>query len=197
MKNIFVLTSLLSALVFVSCTKSADTIPTKGETSGFQDYLIVRGQHYSQQTALVSTNYNELRFLVKFDSSAIYHTLTAENQYDINKLYGFSDNNAHHHEFSARIGWRWSDGALRLFAYIYNNGQSSSKEISTISIGEEHQCSIRVTEHSYIFTVNEHSKTMPRGSSTTSAIGYKLFPYFGGDETAPHDIRIRIKEILP
>jgi hypothetical protein len=195
MKKIFVITTLLSTLVFLSCTKSAgDISPVKGEP-GFQDFFIARGQHYSQQTSLVSTEYTELRFIVKFDSSAIYNTVTAENQYDINKLYGFSDNNAHHHEFSARIGWRWSDGALRLFAYIYNNGQSSAKELGTISIGGEHDCAIRVTDHNYVFSVNDNTTTMPRHSSTRSAIGYKLFPYFGGDETAPHDIRIRIKEV--
>jgi hypothetical protein len=194
MKKIFVITTLLSTLVLLSCTKSAgDIAPVKGEP-GFQDFFIARGQHYSQQTSLVPTEYTELRFVVKFDSSAIYNTITAENQYDINKLYGFSDNNAHHHEFSARIGWRWSDGALRLFGYIYNNGQSSAKELTTISIGGEHDCSIRVTDHNYIFSVNGNSTTMPRQSATASAIGYKLFPYFGGDETAPHDIRIRIKE---
>jgi hypothetical protein len=197
MKKIFVITTLLGTLMFLSCTKSAgDITPVKGENPGFQDYFIARGQHYSQQTSLVATEYTELRFLVKFDSSAIYNTVTAENQYDINKLYGFSDNNAHHHEFSARIGWRWSDGALRLFGYIYNNGQSSAKELATISIGGEHNCSIRVTDHHYIFSVNGNTTTMPRSSSAASAKGYKLFPYFGGDETAPHDIRIRIKEVF-
>ncbi|RDC63253.1 hypothetical protein AHMF7616_01854 [Adhaeribacter pallidiroseus] len=35
---------------------------------------------------------------------------------------------------------------------------------------------------------------MSRGCSGTSD-KYKLFPYFGGDETAPHNIKIEIKEL--
>jgi len=36
---------------------------------------------------------------------------------------------------------------------------------------------------------------MSRASSTATAVGYKLYPYFGGDEAAPHDINIWIKEL--
>ncbi|MEO5783498.1 MAG: hypothetical protein ABIQ07_09520 [Ginsengibacter sp.] len=36
--------------------------------------------------------------------------------------------------------------------------------------------------------------SLPRTSTTAKAIGYKLYPYFGGDETAPHEIDIWIKE---
>lgn len=195
MKKILVLTTLLGVLAFVSCTKSSDPIAPAKEETGFQDFIITRGQHYSQQSLLVPTEYTTLRFLVKFDSSAVYTTITGENQYDINKLYGFSDNNAHHHQFSARIGWRWSDGALRLFAYIYNNGESASQELTAVSIGDVHECAIRISGSNYIFSVNGKTTTMPRATATPSAIGYKLFPYFGGDETAPHDIHIWIKDL--
>jgi hypothetical protein len=131
---------------------------------------------------------------VKFDSSAIYITKDAGNQYDVNKLYGFSDNGSSHQQFSARLGWRWSDNALRLFGYTYNNGQFSFEEIAKISIGLENDCAIIVSGTSYIFTVNGKTVTMPRLSEGTVATGYKLFPYFGGDEPAPHDIHIWIKE---
>jgi len=36
---------------------------------------------------------------------------------------------------------------------------------------------------------------MPRESTTTMAEGYQLYPYFGGDETAPHDIFIWIEKL--
>jgi hypothetical protein len=35
---------------------------------------------------------------------------------------------------------------------------------------------------------------MPRKSTTIKAVGYKLYPYFGGDELAPHPVSIWIKE---
>jgi hypothetical protein len=162
---------------------------------GFIKYTIRAGKHYSDQNDFRHINYAELKFIVRFDSSAIYQTISPENQEDINKLYGFSDNNEEHHLFSARIGWRWSDGALRLFSYVYNNGTASFTELGTTTIGNEDTCSIKVNGSSYIFKVNNITKIIPRASTTATAIGYQLYPYFGGDEAAPHDIYIRIKEL--
>ena len=61
-----------------------------------------------------AVEYSERKFVVKFDSTSIYNTLIPSNQYDINKLYGFSDNDSVHHLYSARFGWRWSDQARKL-----------------------------------------------------------------------------------
>jgi hypothetical protein len=197
MKYLFSKLILLGVVLFAlaSCHKSieATILPVK-EAPSFVHYRIARGEHYSEQGTYAKVEYTELRFLVKFDSSAIYTTANPNNQYDINKLYGFSDNDAHHHEFSARIGWRWSKEALRLFGYIYNNGIVNSEEITTINISSENDCSIKISGNSYIFSVNGKTTSMPRTSTGAVAKGYKLFPYFGGDETAPHDIHIWIKE---
>jgi hypothetical protein len=181
-----------------SCSKSYELTADKGtETTnpetGFTRYTIRQGQHYADQNPYKALEVAALSFTVRFDSSAIYTSQLPINQLDINKLYGFSDNNASHHDFSARFGWRWSDNALRLFAYIYNDGHVDSKELTTISIGANIQCRLEVTERTYIFTVDGNSFTMPRKSSTSRAIGYQLYPYFGGDEPAPHEIRIWIK----
>jgi hypothetical protein len=161
----------------------------------FSKYTIKKGQHYCDQSTFKSINLTELKFIVRFDSTAIYQTVAAENQYDINKLYGFSDNNADHHQFSARFGWRWSEGALHLFAYVYNSGVMSFEELGTVSIGTENTCSIKITPAEYIFSLNKISKNMPRAGTTPTATGYQLYPYFGGDETAPHDIRIWIRDL--
>jgi hypothetical protein len=32
--------------------------------------------------------------------------------------------------------------------------------------------------------------------STPKGKGYRLYPYFGGDETAPHDISIWVKDLI-
>jgi hypothetical protein len=186
-------------LLYSSCDKSKESIVLNDHPPAthpqFIKYTIRAGQHNSDQNAFKQTNYSELKFIVKFDSTAIYQTLSAGNQYDVNKLYGFSDNNDQHHRFSARFGWRWSEEALRLFGYIYNNGVMSFEELGTINIGIEYKCSIKVNASSYTFTVNDLTKTMPRTSTTATAVGYQLYPYFGGDETAPHDINIWIKQL--
>ncbi len=196
-----ILFTLVAALALTGCNKMADIIvdkATSGTTSDshqFTKYTIQKGNQYCDGNSYKPVALSEMKFLVKFDSTAIYETQSQENQYDINKLYGFSDNNADHHQYSARFGWRWSDKALCLFAYVYNEGAVSSKELTTIAIGAEVNCSIKVSSSNYLFTVNGFTTAMPRLAATEKAEGYQLYPYFGGDEAAPHQIAIWIKSV--
>ncbi len=194
-------------LVFSACQKELEFMavpvtpvistppPAPPVIDNFTKYTIQAGQHYADKNFTVATSYSELKFIAKFDSSAVYATTDPNNQGDINKLYGFSDNNSLHHQFSARFGWRWSNNALRLFGYIYNNGVRDTKELGTVAIGAENTCAIKVTPDKYIFTLNGMRDSMPRTAPTLRAEGYKLYPYFGGDETAPHKIAVFIREL--
>ena len=157
-------------------------------------YTIPAGQHTSDKSVFKSVKVSSMNFVAKFDNSAIYQSLIPENQYDINKLYGFSEGLNHQYN-SARIGWAYNDGALRLYAYAYNKGVRESQEITAVSIGTEISCSISVSGYLYIFTANNVSVTLPRANSTSSASGYQLYPYFGGDEVAPQNIYISIKNL--
>lgn len=183
-------------LCFCSCRKTdpSSDLSTPGSGSTFTQFVIPKGQHYASENGYKPIETAELKFVVRFDSSAIYKTANPENQYDINKLYGFSDNGQGHQSFSARFGWRWSDEALRLFAYTYNYGKREEKELGIVNIGEEIHCSIKVMPEAYFFTLNKTTETMARQSVGPVAKGYRLYPYFGGDENAPHDVRIWIRE---
>jgi hypothetical protein len=201
MKN-RILFALACLVLLSSCKKGVDALIEKGTESktltsdnAFVQYSIKKGQHYAEGNKYKAVDVSEMKFVVKFDSTAIYQSVLKENQYDINKLYGFSDNNTNHHQFSARFGWRWSDNALRLFAYSYNNGVVSYKELKAVAIGTEIDCSITVKKEAYVFTVDGHSESFPRKAATDKAQGYQLYPYFGGDEAAPHDVTIYIKAL--
>ena len=130
--------------------KRGKPVPT---TSTFTSYTIQAGNHNCDQSTLKSVKTSEMKFAVLFDESAIYTSVTPVNQYDINKLYGFSEgyNNQYN---SARIGWNWYDEALHLHAYVYNKGVRLYQEIKTVAIGTEVQCSIKLSGSSYIFTVD-------------------------------------------
>jgi hypothetical protein len=67
--------------------------------------------------------------------------------------------------------------------------------LRSIAIGTEINCSIKIDGNKYVFTINGTAFNMPRASNTSTGKGYKLYPYFGGDELAPHDITIKIKEM--
>ena len=180
-----------------SCDKSNVTEPQKKPDVNidFTKFTISEGKQFCNNNIYVTTSYSELKFLAKFDSSAIYTTTDPGRQNDINKLYGFSDNNTTHHQFSARFGWRWSNNALRLFGYIYNDGLNDFKDLGTVALGTENVCAIKVTPTAYHFLLNGKTDSLPRTSTTIKAEGYKLYPYFGGNESAPHTINIFIKEL--
>ena len=189
-------------LLLSACHKAEDATPDNvpvkeavtTATTDFTRYTITKGAHYATNNVYQPLETSELKFIVKFDSTAIYTSLTQGNQYDINKLYGFSDNNMKHHSYSARFGWSWNHEALRLYGYVYNNGVVASKELAVIPIGKEVSCSIKVTNHTYEFFINDVRKgTLDRYATTSKAVGYRLYPYFGGDETAPHNVDIWIK----
>lgn len=193
MKNLFFAAVLLLSLA--SCDKSdfTDRIKDTTPTDQYTKYIIAKGSQSANLSKYMPVNTSEMKFTVKFDNSAIYQTADPSNQGDINKLYGFSDNNLDHHQFSARFGWRWYQNSLQIFAYVYNNGVMSNKHIANIAIGSEASCSIRVAGNQYIFTLNGTQVVMPRAATTEQAAGYQLYPFFGGDEMAPQEIDIWIK----
>ncbi len=126
--KLFILSMALLSLA--SCTKSVDNIagdiPATGQgitataSNQFIRYVILKGRQYCDKSTYQAVKYDQLSFIVKFDSSAIYHTLNKDNQDDINKLLGFSDNNTQHLQYSARFGWRWSNNALHQGKRIKN-----------------------------------------------------------------------------
>jgi hypothetical protein len=184
-------------LVLQSCSKNEVSIPAQPAVPApeqFTTYTIPAGAHYCDQSTIKPVTVTQMLFRVKFDSTAIYSTVDPQNQYDINKLFGFTEGQDPHIN-SARIGWSYNDGALRLYAYAYKNGQRLSQEISTIGIGETVACLIKPEGNTYLFKVDQKEVRLGRALSTLSVSGYQLFPYFGGDETAPHLVRIFIKEM--
>jgi hypothetical protein len=171
----------------------ADTDP-ETQVKDQPTYLIRAGQHYADQSSFSALNPDTLRFKVMFDSSAIYTTTDPANQGDINKLYGMSDCNSHHQVNSARFGWRWYKGKLEILGYTYKESVRSYALVDAVSLNAWHEYEIIFEANEYIFTLNGKTVKLPRSCSGKGS-GYKLFPYFGGDEPAPHDVSIWIEDL--
>ena len=160
---------------------------------GFSVYKIKEGKHSSAK--MIRTLVSDLlEFECRFDSSAVYQTSIPQNQGDINKLYGFSECNQTHQKNSARFGWRWFNDKLEIHAYVYNHGVRSSEFIKSVEIGSVSKYRIEISGDKYLFSVDGVSVEMDRTSKCNTGLYYMLYPYFGGDETAPHDIKIYIKD---
>ncbi len=169
--------------------------------STFKKYTIQEGAHYCDQNAVSRVSGTSMNFIAKFDSTAIYPAVITDynHAYDVNKLYGFSEGISNQYN-SARIGWRWLNGELQLFAYVYVKGTLLRDPISydppyikSVQIGSEINCSITISGASYIFTVDGVVVQTARGTTASKYSGYQQYPYFGGTLTAPHLINIYIK----
>ena len=179
-----------------SGSSSGDSTDLPPAEPSFITYLIPAGQNFCVGNRYAVDTFWGVSFQAIFDSSCIYTTANPVNQADINKLYGFSDSSSHHHQNSARFGWNWEAGALHIYGYSYRSGVRQSTEICTVSLHEPHSFSIETRPGQYFFSVdNKYFALMERAAQEPYAHGYSLLPYFGGDEPAPHDIRIKIKEI--
>lgn len=132
-----------------------------------------------------------------FTDSAIYH-FDDSNQWDVNKLFGFSI--GFHHVNSFRFGWRPSKDLtkMEIVGYEYHN----KVRIPTIPICEVELNKWYKYVMNYIPETNEVEYVvideMLNNEGTISSIelkhklnwGYKLSLYFGGNKKAPHDIII-------
>ena len=161
----------------------------------FTNYIILKGNNYCENNSYPVIKLSSLKFKAIFDSSCIYATVDPNNQADINKLYGLSDCQTLHHANSARFGWNWMDGKMHIHAYCYVDSVRQYRELGTVDLNKEIECSIEMLRKQYVFTLNGKKDTVQRHCSDTVAHGVKLLPYFGGDEPAPHDVRVKVKEV--
>ena len=184
---------LLFVLLFSNSCQNEIENTLKLNTS--KEYIIKKGNHHIYHQQIAKHINNTLFFEATFNESAIYKTIDPSNQSDINKLFGFSDCTEPHHENSARFGWCWLDDQLKIFTYCYKDGQPHYQYLTTVNLNQTYKYSIIISSSEYIFECNGIIKRIPRGCNQNYTGRYYLFPYFGGDEKAPHDITIRIKEL--
>jgi hypothetical protein len=166
-----------------------------GTTETYNLYTIKKGHHYSKgkkQNFLKTKTHFE--YSVLFDDSAKYTTATLENQHDINKLVGFIDcGSLNVHKNSARFGWRWYQGAVQILAYTYVDKVRNSEYLGDAEIGKPAHYSIKVDGSQYVFNFNGREVRMLRGCHKAHTLKTGEYPYFGGDEVAPHKVQILIK----
>ena len=84
MKTIYV---AIGALLLIGCTKNIDA-PVDNEVikevetkpGHYSTFTIQKGAHHCDQNPVKPVTTAEMKFMVKFDSSAIYQTVLPENQ---------------------------------------------------------------------------------------------------------------------
>ena len=135
---------------------------------------------------------------VVFDASCLY-TVEGADKHDINKLFGvgFGD----HSRYSGRFGWVGTPTEIKLYAYTHNAGATSWEHIMSCLPNEPVELQLKLGATDYEYTAfkrdgerarTKHLKTVPW---LYKLIIYKLFPYFGGNLTAPHQMKLGMTHI--
>jgi hypothetical protein len=182
MKHILI--ALLSSTIFLACTE--DVIE-----DGFTVYRIEKGQHESgNRVNFTSRDY--VSYKVRFTESCLY-TIPSEDSLDVNKLFGLSDATSHSNH-SARFGWRAKGNQIEIMTYVRRSGQIITEPIGRVSIGEVADYNIEILDTVYRFSFNSKTQMVKRQSKYNN-MRYHLWPYFGGNQTAPHKIEIYMKKL--
>lgn len=117
----------------------------------------------------------------------------ARNQ--INKLIGFS--NGYHKCNSVRVGWKYRDGHIELFAYTYIKGKPlEHKRFCNVPLDTMFNLRMQwLSEETLMIEVNDKGirKIEYISYPLRDKPGYYLFPFFGGQVPAPHDMDIVIQ----
>lgn len=160
--------------------------------SGYKTYIIQKGEHYSNH-GLEFLKSNELKFEVIFSENCLYEDTTG----DINKLYGFCEANSTPHENSARFGWKPDNkGNIEIYSYVYYNGERIINYINTIEVNRKYRMSITTSKEQYFFYLFGMGYIWEERNNQGVGFYTKLFPYFGGNDPAPHKMTIKIREII-
>ena len=174
--------------MLVSCTKEVDDL-------GFRVYTIPAGGHSSGSFVDYPHN-SRIKFDFMLDESAYYETEIPENQHDVNKIYGISDFGVKHQKYSIRLGWRYLNNQLELCWLRHEDGVHSSETIKNIEPDVIYSAIIDIKTFYYVIVIDNDTTLVRRRPKGNWGLvrRYYLHPYFGGNEYAPHDITIKIKE---
>lgn len=162
-------------------------------------YTIKKGNHSANGINVGIVFKDTIKFEAMFDTNCLYNFDNVD-KYDINKLYGLSTA-LHHHIQSARFGWRCLDGKnIEIHKYSYDNSHRILCEtlLGTVKPNEVFICELKVTNNSYIYTCTTSNNKITYVEKLTkkpNRIKYRLYPYFGGNQTSPHDMDILVKNI--
>ena len=178
-----------------------DALPPSGELRASYDLTIKSGHHHSDHDFVAKPHLGThvdrgLWFRATFSADAAYTTQAASNQWDWNKLMGLTTDRIHKN--SIRIGWRWNPQTSRieLGYYGYLNGARVMQQLTDVAPGDSIDCELHMTNSGMSARAGaaQHAESGSMGAAFP--LTWVLHTaYFGGDETAPHDIHVSVSNV--
>ena len=173
---------ILILFLLVSCTKYSEE----------HTYTIYKGDHGSGLRFNPVIGDASVSFQFSFTENHKYLSEIPDdiNKLDVNKLYGLTSTDIHLN--SCRIGWReLENGNFEVLGYWYFDSKDFYFEhLYEAKIGE--LLYLAVSNYgNYHFSCNSEELIIPAREFNET---HRAFPYFGGDNTAPHEMYFSIIE---
>jgi len=152
---------------------------------------IKKGTHAPIRLPKIMLTPSLICYRVAFTQSCKYDI--GNDQGDINKLFGIGYFPSHHKN-SVRIGWNYDtvSGKICLWAYWYKDGKRCWDYLRSVDIGVPYYFKIYIGDGEHTIDVSGRRYTV---DTEPQKISYLLRPYFGGNQTAPHDMIIDMKQV--
>lgn len=164
-------------------------------------YEIEKGNHHSinldksivQRNFVSRHNDSKLEFDAVFRNGTLYSPSEVGNHW--NKLYGVSCS-PDHQKYSMRIGWRATEGdSIEIAAYYYNgSSQWKAEHLGYTKQFEMNLYTIEIDKDNYYVSFKDAFLTIPINNNCYLPNRFRLFPYFGGQPTAPQTMKFLINE---
>ena len=190
-----------AALVATAVVEPDDALPAAGFLRSSYAFKVKSGHHKSDHDFVALPHLGRhvdraLRFRVSFADDAAYTTSAPSNQSDWNKLMGLTTDRIHKN--SIRIGWRWNPASSRveLGFYGYLNGRRFMQQLTDVPRGQPIDCELRMSNQGLTARAGGATHTESGSLGVSLPLTWVLHSvYFGGDETAPHDIQVSVQNI--
>lgn len=180
---------------------SDDVLPAPGLLRTSYSFTIRAGKHGSNHDFVARPHIGRsvdraLRFTATFPAGVAYTTANPANQSDWNKLMGLTTDRIHKN--SIRVGWRWNPKTSRveLGFYGYLDGAREMPMLTDVAPGQSIDCELQMKNAGLTARCGSFSHTQSGSMGVSFPTTWVLHSaYFGGDETAPHDIHVDVTNI--
>ncbi len=168
-----------------------------------KQYLIKKGNHYCSMSIferLGDIGWKLKKYSVRFvlQSSCWWAPPRNNDDNDLNKLTGIAYGLSVHSN-SVRLTWVPDftvNGKIKIYGYTYDEKSADPKftylYITSVQVGQSCTGCIEVQGNKYAITVNGVTVLMDNLHPDPN-LCFRLYPYFGGNNTAPQDMIIEIE----
>jgi hypothetical protein len=168
-----------------------------------KSYSIKKGSHYStkglfERLGAICCNFKTLSVRFKFHTDCYWAPARNPDDNDLNKLTGIGFG-LNLHKNSVRLAWVPDfdiAGTIKIYGYSYDEKKVDPKftflYITSVPVEQTYEAKIESKAGKYVITVNKVVVEMDNLHKDPK-ICFRLFPYFGGNNTAPKDMLIEIE----